>query len=217
MTPQEFFSQISLNTARFERVAAFADIPGFLSWQEGYALLTLAEEWPASGDVVEIGSFKGRSTCFLAQGCATSGRGVVYAVDHFEGSPEHQKGGHEETAEIVNEGTTYGAFTQNLAAAGLQAHVRPLVGSGVDVARDFTGQARMLFIDGDHSFDGTKADFDAWFPFVADTGLVCFHDYQNSHYLDGVTRFIETVIMRHPQMMFLHRADSLMTFMKKAA
>ena len=217
MTPQEFLSQISHNITRFERVAAFNSIPGYLSWHEGYSLLTLAEEWPSAGDVVEIGSFKGKSTCFLAQGCAASGRGLVYAVDHFKGSPEHQKGGHEETAEIVNEGSTYGEFLRNVTQSGLQDYVRPLVGSGTEVAQQFSGEVRLLFIDGDHSFDGTKADFDAWFPFVSETGLVCFHDYQNSHYLDGVTRFIETEVMNHPQLTFLHRANSLMTFMKTAA
>lgn len=215
MTPHQFFSNLTVSASRFQWVLLFNAMPGYLSWQEGYTLLALAHEWPAEGDVVEIGSFKGRSTCFLAQGCQMAERGVVYAVDHFQGSPEHQLGGHEETAEIVNEGTTYNAFLQNLAKARLSDHIRPLVGSGPDVARDFSGQVRLLFIDGDHSFDGTKADFDAWFPFVSDTGLICFHDYRNDQYMDGVTRFIETQAMNDPRLIFLHRSDSLMTFMKR--
>jgi predicted O-methyltransferase YrrM len=217
MTPQEFLSQITDNIGRFEKVAAFNAIPGYLTWHEGYALLSFAEQWPSDGDIVEIGSFKGKSTCYLAQGCATSGRGVVYAVDHFKGSPEHQKGGHEETREIVETGSTFDEFVRNLGAHGLGERVKPIVGDSTQAAAGWNGAIRMLFIDGDHSFDGTRTDFEAWFPHVSDTGLVCFHDYQNTHYLDGVTRFIDTQVTPRPDMRLIHRSNSLMTFMKVAA
>ncbi len=127
MTPQEFLSQLTLNIERFEKVAAFLSVPGYLSWHEGFTLLSLAEVWPVEGDIVEIGSFKGKSTCFLAQGALRSGRGKVHAVDHFRGSPEHQKGGHEETAEIVESGSTYEQFRANLAAFGLSEVVEAIL------------------------------------------------------------------------------------------
>ena len=44
-------------------------LPGFLTLEEGYTLFKLAETWPVEGDTIEIGSFKGRSTCFLGSGC----------------------------------------------------------------------------------------------------------------------------------------------------
>jgi MMP 1-O-methyltransferase len=217
MTPQEFLSQISDNIARFQKVAAFNGIAGFLSWEEGYTLMTFAEQWPTAGDIVEIGSFKGKSTCYLAQGCAASGRGVVYAIDHFRGSPEHQKGGHEETPEIVATGSTFEEFSRNVSGFGLADRVRAVVGDSGEASAAWQGEIRMLFIDGDHSFAGTKRDFDAWYPHVGDTGLVCFHDYQNSHYLDGVTRFIDQEVMALPDMRLILRSNSLMTFMKSKA
>lgn len=33
-----------------------------------------------------------------------------------------------------------------------------------------------LFIDGDHTYDGVKDDFERYSPFVADGGLIAFHD-----------------------------------------
>jgi predicted O-methyltransferase YrrM len=33
-----------------------------------------------------------------------------------------------------------------------------------------------LFIDGDHSFEGVKKDFEDYSPFVKKSGLICFHD-----------------------------------------
>lgn len=214
MTPQEFLGQLGESITRFDKLLGFVDVPGFLSWREGYALMTFAQDWPVEGDVVEVGSFKGRSTCFIAEGCRRAGRGRVVAVDHFAGSPEHQKGGHEETPEIVQTGSTFPQFMDNLRRFGLEDVVQPIQSGSPEAAAGWRGAARMVFIDGDHSYEGTSRDFEAWFPHVQDRGLVCFHDYENSHYLQGVTRFINEVVTKRPDMTFLNRTDSLMTFMK---
>ena len=151
---------------REARVAQLCNIidrvPGFLSLTEGFVLLKLAETWPVEGDTIEIGSFKGRSTCFLGSGVRRGGRGRVIAVDHFKGSPEHQKGGHEETREIVAEGLTFGVFQNYIDMFQLADVVTPLSGSSQEVSADYDGRVRMLFIDGEHSYDGTKADYEAW-------------------------------------------------------
>jgi|AGTN01.1.fsa_nt_gi hypothetical protein len=68
----------------------FASIEGFLHDLEGYTLLQLAARGSGTGAIVEIGSFMGRSTAFLAAGSKLAGREKVIAVDHFRGSPEHQ-------------------------------------------------------------------------------------------------------------------------------
>jgi len=189
-------------------------VPGFLTLAEGHMLFKLAETWPGDGDTVEIGSFKGRSTCFLGLGCRLGSRGRVIAVDHFKGSPEHQKGGHEETREIVTEGSTFGAFQSHINFFQLGDIVTPLSGSSEAVSAEYDGQARMLFIDGDHSYDGTKNDYESWESHVRKLGIICFHDYQNSHYLDGVTRFIDTQILSSDRLKFIYRVGSLMIFVK---
>jgi len=191
-------------------------VPGFLTLDEGYALLKLAETWPVEGDTIEIGSFKGRSTCFIGSGCRLGAKGKVIAVDHFKGSPEHQKGGHEETKEIVLEGSTFRTFQSNIDLFQLGGVVTPLAGSSEAVSGDYEGRARMLFIDGDHSFAGTKRDYDCWEPHVQKLGIICFHDYQNAHYLDGITRFIDSEILSGERLKFIYRVGSLMVFVKMA-
>ena len=74
----------------------------------------------------------------------------------------------------------------------------------------------MLFIDGDHSFAGTKRDYDCWEPHVEKLGIICFHDYQNAHYLDGITRFIDSEILIGERLKFIYRVGSLMVFVKMA-
>lgn len=38
------------------------------------------------------------------------------------------------------------------------------------------GTINVLFIDGDHSYEGCKADIDAWYPHMAPKGVMLFHD-----------------------------------------
>ena len=190
-------------------------VPGFLNIAEGVALMSLAASTFGAAAIVEVGSFKGRSTSFLAAGCHFAGRGHVYAVDHFKGSPEHQKGAHEETPEIVGAGTTLPEFKKNIAGFGLESRVTELVGSSEEIAKSWSRPIRLLFIDGDHSYAGTSDDFDAWFPFVEAGGTICMHDYQNQWYLDGVTKFVDETMMTSPRLEHLSRIHSLMVFRKK--
>jgi hypothetical protein len=92
----------------------FEDVAGFLHPVEGYALFQLAKAGPSTGKIVEIGSFMGRSTCWLAAGSKAAGRRPVVAVDHFRGSPEHQIGGSHEVDAIATIGSTFPAFTKNI-------------------------------------------------------------------------------------------------------
>ena len=67
--------------------------------------------------------------------------------------------------------------------------------------RESTDAARLIedesldfvFIDGDHSFDGTLADIEAWWPKVKVGGIVSGHDYGEGHDLGyGVAKAVET-------------------------
>ena len=169
----------------------FRGIEGFLHPLEGYALMLLAAHGPGAGEVVEIGSYLGRSTCYLAYGAQRAKRPPVVAVDHFQGSPEHQPGASHESAVLKREGTTYGRFLSNLEAAGLSQHVRPVRQASLAAALDWRAPIRLLFIDGDHSYEATGADFAAWSPRVEPGGLVGFHDVD---VWPGVTRFYNEVL-----------------------
>jgi hypothetical protein len=46
-----------------------------------------------------------------------------------------------------------------------------------EVCKSFTDEIDLLFIDGDHSLAGCKADADCWIPHVRKGGTVLFHDY----------------------------------------
>jgi cephalosporin hydroxylase len=56
-------------------------------------------------------------------------------------------------------------------ASEVKRKVREIFGNGLD----------FLFIDGDHSYEGVKADFQNYFPHVKPGGIVAFHDIVESY------------------------------------
>ncbi len=52
----------------------------------------------------------------------------------------------------------------------------------------------VLFIDGDHTYEGCKADIEVWSPFVKDGGVILFHDADEggTGILRAITEWIET-------------------------
>jgi predicted O-methyltransferase YrrM len=169
----------------------FEKVRGYLHPLEGYALMLLAAYGEGEGGVVEVGSFMGRSTCWLATGVGVAKRGMVTAVDHFQGSPEHQAGGTHPVAEIARDGSTLPAFRANLAAHGLDAFVTPIVSASLNAAEKWTTPLRLVFIDGDHSYEASRDDFEAWSKFVVPGGLVAFHDIGA---WPGVTKYYKELL-----------------------
>ncbi len=174
----------------------FAGIEGFLHDLEGYILMQLAAKGGGVGAIVEVGSFMGRSTAFLAAGSKLAGRERVVAVDHFLGSSEHQTGGDFANPTLVKEGTTFNRFEQNMQRLALNDYVIPRQCSSVQAAEGWKGAVRLLFIDGDHAYESVRQDFGAWARFVVPHGLICFHDFTN---YEGVARFYREMLHDHPE------------------
>ncbi|BAH74390.1 class I SAM-dependent methyltransferase [Solidesulfovibrio magneticus] len=171
----------------------FAAVEGFLDPIEGYALLLLAEHGPGQGSIVEIGSFAGRSTSYLACGSKRARREKVVAVDHFEGSPEHRRDGAFETSLLPKGGSLYETFRENLRKAGLDDWVHIMRAGSREAVKGWNRPIRLLFIDGDHSFEASQHDYEAWSPWLAQDGLAAFHDIG---IFPGVTKYYEELLGR---------------------
>jgi predicted O-methyltransferase YrrM len=182
--------QIQAVAKFLELAPRFRKIGGFMPALPGYVLYRLARDGEGSGAIVEIGSWMGRSTAWLAAGSKEAGREPVHAVDPFDGGPVLKR------MRVVKErGTTYDAFTRNLKNAGLLEHVVPVVAqSRAAAARWKNGAIRLLFIDGDHSYEGVKADVEGWLPHVPAGGYVVFDDVTPKY--PGVQRLTAEVTGR---------------------
>jgi predicted O-methyltransferase YrrM len=147
-------------------------VEGWLSFAEAMALYRMVVDHPTPGPitVVEIGSWKGRSTIALAQAVKDrpSG-GLVHAIDPHTGSEEH----HREFGKV----DTFDEFRQNIEGARVADLVHPIREFSTDAARQFEPQCvHALFVDGAHDYTNVRRDVSDWLPRLANRSHVAFND-----------------------------------------
>jgi predicted O-methyltransferase YrrM len=160
-----------LSDERASLLAALDGVEGWLGTAEAWALRQAVATVPGSGAVrvVEIGSWKGRSTIALASGAAARpGGGVVHAIDPHRGGVAHR---------ITGEPDSWDGFLANLERAGLRDAVEPVRATSraarPSVADD---SVQVLFVDGSHRYEDVLHDLDAWRPALCVGARVAVHD-----------------------------------------
>ena len=152
---------------------------GFMPGTEGLALFHAAARYAPRGPVLEIGSYCGKSTIYLAAAARQAGQ-LVVTVDHHRGSEEHQPGWEYHDPALVDPGAgrldTLPRLRATLAAAGLEDDVVVVVGRSAGVARLWRTPVGMLFIDGGHTDAAAQADYEGWARWVAPGGALAIHD-----------------------------------------
>lgn len=168
----------------FEKVATITElseisknIDGWLNDMEGVALYAVAKYGPEKGNVVEIGSFKGKSTVWIAKGLKSANREKVFAIDPHTGSVEN-KPGHRFSKNMPSSGSTKSLFLRNLKKYEIKDWVIPLTETSQKALEAWGGSPiRLLFIDGDHRYRFVEKDFLGWERFLVRGGIIAFHDY----------------------------------------
>ena len=153
--------------------------PGFLSQAEGEALATYLDSLPGRESIVEIGSYCGKSTLYLGHAAKLTGR-IVYAIDHHQGSVEHQPGEFFYDAKLTDaEGKTDTLlhFRHTMRQAKLDDCVFPLVGPANVIGLHWQQPLGLLFIDGGHSMDDAVSDYRLWSRHVVLNGIMAVHDH----------------------------------------
>ena len=163
-------------------------IPGLLGEAEAHLLGTVAACVPRGGAIVEIGSFKGKSTVVLSKIAAHYGLGPVVAID-----PHNFNNAELEAHRTSPEASSYDEFVRNLASAGVGDRVEIHRAYSTEIAPRWIRPISFLWIDGDHSYAGAKADFDGFARHLVPGGVVAFHDAL--HEFAGPIRvFVEEVL-----------------------
>jgi len=186
-----------------ERVRQLASaVDGWLSDAQGRALFEAAASMTGRGAIVEIGSWKGRSTTWLAAGARLAGR-RVYAIDPHRGSREDPGA------------ATLPEFLDNLRRNGLAGAVTPLVMTSEEAAAQIHEPVGLLFIDGDHSYEAARRDADLWLPRLVEGGVVMFHDVATAAYT-GPRRVFQETVCRDSRFHGIARVGSMMVARRTA-
>jgi len=154
------------------------DAIGFMPEDEGLALYEAARRVAHAGPLLEIGSYCGKSAVYLGAAAVEAGS-VVYSIDHHRGSEEHQPGEEYHDPRLVDAGGRFDSFPEfrrTIERAGLSEVVVPIVARSDVVARRWTQQLAFVFIDGAHSEEAARTDYESWAPLVQDGGALAVHD-----------------------------------------
>ena len=178
----------NLESVLDEAWKAAEPIPGFLGESEARLLGTIAACVPRGGAIVEIGSFKGKSTVMLGKVASHYSLGPVVAID-----PHNFYNAELEAHRTSPGASSYDEFLENLGAAGVKVLVEVHRAYSTGIAPGWNRPISFLWIDGDHSYSGAKADFDGFARHLVPGGVVAFHDAL--HEFAGPIRvFVEDVL-----------------------
>jgi hypothetical protein len=193
-----------------------SELEGAISAEEGEKLKALASK--CNHSIVEIGSYVGKSTCYLATGAPDNIS--VYAIDLWNmreiplnakvvQNPK-QKGAFSKsvvaTYTFSNDGSgniaermlrnTWGTFCKQLELTGNTNKVIPVKAASDEVAKIWRDDIGLLFIDGDHSHEQCLKDYINFSPFIVSNGYIVFHDYC-TQYTYGVKKIVDEIVKPH--------------------
>jgi len=145
--------------------------------------------------IVELGTFSGTSYCAFCQAVKEVGLETrAYAIDSWEGDPQSGYYGPEILSDLKqHHDPLYGEFST-------------LIQSTFDDAlRHFCeGTIDLLHVDGFHTYDVVKHDFNNWLPMMSQRGVILFHDTNVRQGDYGVWKFWEEIKTHYPHFEFFH-------------
>ena len=169
-------------------IEKFQDIKGFLSEHEGSALFEYCEKFCIGGVAVEIGSYCGKSACYLGYACKKN-NSKLFSIDHHHGSEEQQYGEEYFDEDIYDfdekRVNTLPLFLENISKFNLTAHIEPIIDTSENASKLLQSDIDFVFIDGSHTFESARNDFACWSPKIREGGILAIHDIYDTEMEGG--------------------------------
>lgn len=152
----------------------YENIHGWFDFQDFYSTMVNGAVSPSH--FVEVGSWKGKSTSYLAVEIINSGKDIKFdCVDTWEGSVEHQEGERSEDSSVIG-GNLYNVFIENMSP--VDGYYNPVRMTSLEAAKLYEDESLdFVFIDASHEYEDVKNDIIAWLPKVKSGGVLAGHDY----------------------------------------
>lgn len=168
--------------------------PTLLTLKEGEELFELGRSGPAEGAIVNIGNYLGGSSILLSKGSKKENREKVYSFDpkSYPLKEDYLK---------ENQIEDWVVFNQVTSEDGMQ-----------DWKKREDRRIRLLFIDGDHSYEGCHKDITLWSSYLVPGGVIAIHDYcflNNDSSFPGVVKAVYETVLCKNEFNNFRREDSL--------
>jgi len=162
-----------------------------LTKEEKISLHKILKYQKSFKSIVEIGSYYGSSSCFLANGSAKEAK--LFCIDTWK---NHNMIGDRDDPNDINllPHDTFEVFLKN--TNKYQKKIIPVRGWSYEVINLINkkiDKIDFLFIDGDHTYEGVKRDWSLYFPFLKTNSIVVFHD---TAWAEGVQRVIANDVVK---------------------
>lgn len=177
--------------------------PGWLLNEEVELLYYLATK--ANATIVEIGSFKGKSTCCFILGSMDGNRHEIISIDKMERYDEYDH-------DFVDVLDTFNKVVGECDTHRLNILIKENSDSAHVHLQD--NSVSILFIDGGHSAEQVKRDFDNYYTKVKEKGIILFHDSTNPNEFVGVYNFCQD-LRNDDRLMFIGQIRSISIFGKR--
>jgi predicted O-methyltransferase YrrM len=166
--------------------------------------------------VVNIGVYEGSSALIFCD--ALDDQAELHLIDPFV----------DESGWALREGSRASPTSTRMAVARRTRRSGPQlrwhIARSQDIGRSWSGlQVDLLFVDGDHSADAVREDWDVWHRHIARAGAVAFHDarhgYPGGFGSPGPTSVTEHLFRRQtgvPGWHIVDEVDSIVIVMRSA-
>jgi glycosyltransferase involved in cell wall biosynthesis len=166
-------------------------------WQEHVPFAMFLVDVVRPKLIVELGTHYGTSYCAFCQAVKELRLDThCYAIDSWKGDAHTGSYGPEILAELHDHhDPLYGSFS-NLIQCAFDDAIPHFKEGTIDI----------LHIDGYHTYEAVKHDFESWLPKLREDGIVLFHDTNQRVRDFGVWKFWDEIKSRYPHFEFLHCA-----------
>jgi hypothetical protein len=185
-------TQIPLRSTIYETPRRLTEVD---AWHEHIPFAFLTVELLKPRVLVELGVHRGDSYCAFCQAVETLGLETrCYGVDTWRGDPHSGLYDHEVLQELrEHHDPIYGRFSRLLESTFDEA-----------VAYFPDGAIDLLHIDGLHTYDSVRHDFETWTPKLSDRAVVILHDINVRERGFGVWRFWTEIREHRPHLDLPH-------------
>lgn len=194
-----------------QQIQQIKSIEGQFNLREGATLFYLAYiSSKTDGMIVEIGSFKGKSTCWMAKALqiADSNEKIIAIDPHINT--------HDIRVPAYKEESSFEAFKNNLKNCGVTQYVEPVKQTSEDAAKFWNQPIKLLFVDGSHIYDDVMLDLKLWEPHLDVGGVLVMHDTKPMGPKVGVRRAVNDYIVKNGRFKKLLQLKNMTCFTKTA-